>query len=146
MLSRRSIRLTLSSTLIFVTGLALAADPADLERLRETSACPKCDLSGADLSSMRLMSADLSGADLRGAKLRKTILFRANLTGADLRLLQCRPAGGTIRPWRFFAYSRSRPRTTCPTCRRGTSAGACMATHSVSRFAWRARSAPKAAG
>ena len=63
----------------------LTAAPADLQRLLDSGHCPKCNLAGADLSGMRLMSTDLSSADLRGANLRKTILFRGNLSGADLR-------------------------------------------------------------
>ena len=57
----------------------------DLQRLRDSGHCAGCNLAGADLSGMRLMSADLSDADLRGARLRKTILYRANLARVDLR-------------------------------------------------------------
>ena len=53
------------------------------QRLQDTGSCAQCNLAGADLSGMRLMSADLSGANLRGAKPRKTILFDAKLSGAD---------------------------------------------------------------
>ena len=51
-----------------------AADPDDLQKLKDTGKCATCDLGGADLSG-----ADLGGANLRGAK-----LISANLRGADL--------------------------------------------------------------
>ena len=79
MVSRQSIRMIVIGTLFLAAGPSHAAEAADLERLRQTGACPNCDLSGADLSSMRLMSADLSGANLQGA-----ILAGADVDAVDL--------------------------------------------------------------
>lgn len=59
--------------------LAQAANPADLETLRETGICLDCDLRQADLRYL-----DLRGAVLRGANLEGANFFRADLTRADL--------------------------------------------------------------
>ncbi len=71
----------------------------EVEKLKQTKACPSCDLSQADLSAIDLADADLSGAnltkanlsntDLSGANLRASILTQAdlsmtNLSGANL--------------------------------------------------------------
>lgn len=56
-----------------------AENPQHLKQLRETKHCPKCDLSGADLSGV-----DLSFAVLVGANLSRANLSRANLSNADL--------------------------------------------------------------
>ena len=66
-----------------------AENPKHLKQLRETKQCPKCDLSGADLSGADLSfavltGANLSGANLNGANLSNADLSRANLTKADL--------------------------------------------------------------
>lgn len=67
----------------------------ELKALRDTTRCPNCDLSSADLSNTNLSNADLRGADLsnanlsnadlRGADLRDANLSDADLRGADLR-------------------------------------------------------------
>ena len=56
----------------------------DLEKLKETGRCIKCDLSGAKLNVANLPGVNLSGADLSRASLTGADLSRANLTGADL--------------------------------------------------------------
>lgn len=66
-----------------------AENPEHLKQLRETKQCPKCDLSGVDLSGANLSfavltGANLSGANLKGANLKNADLSRANLTKADL--------------------------------------------------------------
>ena len=66
-----------------------AFDEDDLEKLRSTNKCSKCDLTGADLhganlSKAKLTRANLSGADLTGTDLRNANLFGAKLTGANL--------------------------------------------------------------
>ena len=66
-----------------------AENPKHLKQLREAKQCPKCDLSGADLSGADLSfavltGANLSGANLKGANLSNADLSRANLTKADL--------------------------------------------------------------
>ena len=79
--------LTLAATM-FVSEVS-AADPADLQKLKNTGKCATCDLGGADLSSADLGGANLGGAklisaNLRGANLRGAKLISANLRGADL--------------------------------------------------------------
>ncbi len=61
----------------------------DLYSLQTTNLCPRCDLSGADLSGITLKSTDvnaanLSGADLSAANLSNTDVDGANLSGANL--------------------------------------------------------------
>ena len=51
----------------------------DLDQLKNTNQCPRCDLRRADLRR-----ADLSEANLRGADLRWANLSGANLSGANL--------------------------------------------------------------
>ncbi|MBT8428709.1 MAG: pentapeptide repeat-containing protein [Gammaproteobacteria bacterium] len=86
MRSATSIFLLAASTLLSPAWVdAQSSQPPDLQKLIDNGHCKGCKLAGADLSGMRLMSADLSGANLRGARLRKTILFRADLSSADLR-------------------------------------------------------------
>ena len=63
----------------------LAYKEADLEKLKTTGSCERCDLSGADLYEIDLFKANLSGANLAGADLTLADLTLANLTrGADL--------------------------------------------------------------
>ena len=54
-----------------------AYDPEHLKRLKETNACPRCDLKGADLENAILENAYLNKANLQGGNLRS-----ANLRGA----------------------------------------------------------------
>ena len=68
----------------FMASGALALDPADLKKLKETGECMECDLSAAGLSRTRLRSAKLKGADLRRANMSGADLFIADLSGADL--------------------------------------------------------------
>ena len=75
----------------FLIGLALqgveaayGASPNDVEKVRRTKSCQKCDLSGANLSFASLSGADLSGADLHDAYLNGAFLLGANLSGANL--------------------------------------------------------------
>jgi uncharacterized protein YjbI with pentapeptide repeats len=74
--------------LVSIVGLALpshAAQPADVQRLMQSGACPGCDLSQADLSHTHLIGADLREANLQGANLEGANLEGADMTGADLR-------------------------------------------------------------
>ena len=80
-------KLTLPILVISATmfaSSASAADPADLQKLKDTNECIDCDLSGADLSLANLIGADLSGADLWRADLRGANLSNATLNGAEL--------------------------------------------------------------
>lgn len=63
---------------------SLALNQLDLDQLKATSACPRCNLSGADLTQVNLIGANLRGADLSGATLSQANLTNADLTGANL--------------------------------------------------------------
>jgi|TARA_B110000093_G_C12614989_1_gene263703 uncharacterized protein YjbI with pentapeptide repeats len=81
------VALTVAAT-IFASS-ASAADPADLQKLKDTGACIKCDLiaaylKGADLSHANLSGADLKSANLAGANLSGTNLRDANLSYARM--------------------------------------------------------------
>jgi len=77
--------LTVAATMF--ASSASAADPADLQTLKDTGNCytpsaadpPNCDLSGANLTNANLAGANLTNANLAGA-----VLFVADLTGANL--------------------------------------------------------------
>ncbi|PAX58381.1 pentapeptide repeat-containing protein [Brunnivagina elsteri] len=89
-------------TVFACLGLAQSAkalNQQDLEQFKTTGSCPRCDLSGADLSraslsrvilrdanlkGANLSQADLRGADLTGANLEGAVLNNANLTAASL--------------------------------------------------------------
>ena len=75
--------LTVAATMF--ASSAFAADPADLQKLKDTGNCVGCDLSGADLEDANLSGANLRGANLRGANLRFAALVAANLVTTDLR-------------------------------------------------------------
>ena len=59
-------------------------DEKQVQTLKKTNNCKKCDLSGAKLSNLDLSYADLSGANLSGADLSNSIFSGANLTKANL--------------------------------------------------------------
>ena len=63
---------------------AFALNQLDFDQLKTTSACPRCNLSGADLSKLNLTGANLRGADLSGAILSQANLTNADFTGANL--------------------------------------------------------------
>ncbi len=63
---------------------SLALNQLDLDQLKATSTCPRCNLSGADLTQLNLTGANLRGADLSGATLSQANLTNADLTGANL--------------------------------------------------------------
>ncbi len=56
----------------------------NVNTLKSSKSCVKCDLGEADLSGEDLSGADLRDADLSRADFRGTNLTRANLTGANL--------------------------------------------------------------
>ena len=75
--------------LIGGVGQVGAFSDVDLEKLKSTNECKKCDFSGANLEGARLRAtnlaeADLTGADLTGADFYRANLENANLTGANL--------------------------------------------------------------
>jgi len=80
-------KLTLTALTVAATMFASSAsafDPDDLQRLRDTSECYKCDLSEADLRGAFLREADISDADLSGADLTNANLSRATMKGVTL--------------------------------------------------------------
>ena len=66
-----------------MTGAA-AFEATELATLKAGGACPRCDLSGADLKGMDLSGRDLQGADLSSAQLQGADLTRANLRSVNL--------------------------------------------------------------
>lgn len=77
-----------------VSWQAVTFSEADLQKLKSSLKCPKCDLTGAnlegavlhraDLTEANLFHANLAGATLRSAVLTKSMTMLTNLTGADL--------------------------------------------------------------
>ena len=45
--------------IVMMTGGAAAFDPLDVEKLKTTNSCPECDLTGANLSGVRLAICQL---------------------------------------------------------------------------------------
>jgi hypothetical protein len=70
--------------LLATIGHLEAFDQADLDQLRASKQCPKCDLAGANLSGAKLNRADLSETNLRNADLSWANLNGAGLVGTDL--------------------------------------------------------------
>ena len=66
-------------SMVGFSGQVGAYDEKDVEKLKATGNCQKCDLSEANLEGANLEGADLGGANLTGAKLEG-----ANLEGAKL--------------------------------------------------------------
>ncbi len=82
-------RFNRAAVLATVAANGHAFEAEDLEKLKETGRCIKCDLFGA-----KLIGADLSEANLEGAN-----LIRANLSGADLNganLVGAKPIGADL--------------------------------------------------
>ncbi|MDJ0795724.1 MAG: pentapeptide repeat-containing protein [Calothrix sp. MO_167.B12] len=81
------LKIVASITLISVLGLvtqAWAVNEGDLQKLKETGVCPRCDLSGADMSQLNLFGANLRNANLQSAILSESNLENADFTGANL--------------------------------------------------------------
>ena len=70
--------LTVAATMF--ASSASAFEPDDLQKLKDTGNCERCDLMGADL-----VIANLEGASLVRANLKEANLVAASLSGADLR-------------------------------------------------------------
>ena len=67
-----------------------AYEPNDLQRLKTTGSCQQCDLSGANLTNIRLTNANLKGANLTN-----TNLTNARIIDSDLRSVDF--SGATIK-------------------------------------------------
>ena len=65
-------------------SLVYGFDQKQIQALKKSNNCKKCDLSGAKLNNLDLSYADLSGANLSGADLTNTVMSNANLAGANL--------------------------------------------------------------
>lgn len=69
-------------------------------RLLQTSQCPRCDLTGADLSDHQLAEADLEAANLTNANLSDTYLRGADLRNTILKgaiISETKLAGQTLK-------------------------------------------------
>jgi uncharacterized protein YjbI with pentapeptide repeats len=78
------IRLVLAIAALWASG-ALAFNQADVEKLRSTGSCPKCDLSNFEFPDRaKFEKAILTSTNLSGSRLNKAILREANLRGANL--------------------------------------------------------------
>jgi uncharacterized protein YjbI with pentapeptide repeats len=53
--------------LFLAVNLAFAFDEKQVQQLRKTNRCQKCDLSGAKVNGLDLSYADVSSANLSGA-------------------------------------------------------------------------------
>lgn len=68
----------------FVTLTVLYGfDEKQIQVLKKTNNCKKCDLSGAKLNNLDLEYADLSSANLSGADLSNSMLSNANFSNAN---------------------------------------------------------------
>ena len=79
--------LTVSMVVIcfFVTLTVLYGfDEKQVQALKKTNNCKKCDLSGAKLNNLDMSYADVSSANLSGADLSNSTLFGANLSKTNL--------------------------------------------------------------
>lgn len=88
-ISVKNMKLKIVATIVLLACFgfaeqALALNQLDLDQLKATSACPRCNLSGADLTQLNLTGANLRGADLSSATLSQANLTNADLTGANL--------------------------------------------------------------
>ena len=87
-------RILLTLPFLFLAAKLYSYKSEDLEKLKNTGVCAKCDLSGANFYEADLQEVNLSGAilhhtnlrrsNLSGANLSSAMLFRADLFGADL--------------------------------------------------------------
>ncbi|PKN70725.1 MAG: pentapeptide repeat-containing protein [Deltaproteobacteria bacterium HGW-Deltaproteobacteria-10] len=90
-------RVFLSLIVILMIGMlsvsgVYAYSEADLQKLRKTNSCPKCNLDNANLSGVNLSNANLAGTRLFKANLNKADLSGAKLSGADLYMANLKEA------------------------------------------------------
>ena len=71
-------------SMVGFSGQVGAYDEKDVEKLKATGNCQKCDLSEANLEGANLEGANLEGANLEGADLGGANLTGAKLEGANL--------------------------------------------------------------
>jgi uncharacterized protein YjbI with pentapeptide repeats len=76
-------------SLFLIANTSVAFDEKQVQALKKSNVCKKCDLSGAKLNNLDMSYVDLSSANLSGADLSNSTLFsgklsKANLSGANL--------------------------------------------------------------
>ncbi len=73
---------------LWLIAPAKAYSPQDLEQLKATGVCPRCDLSDAPLNELNLsfVGANLRDANLNRANMSQVNLERADLSGANLEI------------------------------------------------------------
>jgi uncharacterized protein YjbI with pentapeptide repeats len=82
---KRVLTIAMAALCVLLTvTLVYGFDEKQVQALKKTNSCVKCDLSGAKLNDLDLSYADLSGANLSGADLTNTVLYQANLAKANL--------------------------------------------------------------
>ena len=82
--------LLISSAFLMTIGSQVNAfDPADLQRLKDTNYCRKCDLSNVDLVNSYLKGADLKGADLNYAIMKGTIFCNTTMPDGSVIYSGC---------------------------------------------------------
>ena len=70
--------------LFFAWSTLYGFNEKDVQTLKKTNKCPKCDLSGAKLNNLDLSNADVSSANLSGADLSNSTLYQGDLSNANL--------------------------------------------------------------
>jgi hypothetical protein len=86
MCRRKEILIIIMVVVCFFGSLSVlyGFDEKQVQALKKTNKCMKCDLSGAKLNNLDLEYADISSANLSGADLSNSMLSNANLTKANL--------------------------------------------------------------
>jgi uncharacterized protein YjbI with pentapeptide repeats len=64
---------------------ALAQNPIQIQRVKQGSSCPGCNLFQADFANLELRGKDLHGARLRQADFSAAVMKHVNLSRTDLR-------------------------------------------------------------
>lgn len=80
------------SVVLGIIQIAQGADPRDIQRLKQTGECERCNLVGADLRNANLRDAKLKDSNLEAANLSGANLQNANFKRANLRAVNFRNA------------------------------------------------------
>ena len=81
--------ITLSLAVALLAAPALGHKQEDLEGLKSTKSCLKCDLTGADLRKANLSNADLTGAELNFADLTGTTFCNTMMPDGSVNNADC---------------------------------------------------------
>lgn len=79
--------IVIATALLLMAAPTKAVDPDDLARLRDTNACPGCDISEGFLRFSNFNGADLTGANLRDAFFLESQAIGAIFINADLTMI-----------------------------------------------------------